>query len=79
MSSDLKDVIVPRPYKKGLRTGYTTGTCAAAATKAAMCTLIKREKLASIKVTLPKGGSALIRIACINDNDENAITAAVIK
>ena len=79
MSSDLKDVIVPRPYKKGLRTGYTTGTCAAAATKAAMYTLLKREKLASIKVTLPKGGSALIRIAWINDNDENAITAAVIK
>jgi len=79
LSNDLKDVIVPRPYKKGLRTGYTTGTCAAAATKAAMCTLIKREKLASIKVTLPKGGSALIRIAWINDNDENAVTAAVIK
>jgi cobalt-precorrin-5B (C1)-methyltransferase len=79
LSSDLKDVIVPRPYKKGLRTGYTTGTCAAAATKAAMCTLLKREKLASIKVTLPKGGSALIRIAWINDNDENAVTAAVIK
>jgi cobalt-precorrin-5B (C1)-methyltransferase len=79
LSSDLKDVIVPRPYKKGLRTGYTTGTCAAAATKAAMCTLLKRERLASIKVTLPKGGSALIRIAWINDNDENAVTAAVIK
>ena len=79
MSSDLKDVIVPRPYKKGLRTGYTTGTCAAAATKAAMCTLIKREKLESITVTLPKGGSAPIKIAWINDNDENAVTAAVIK
>ena len=79
MSNDLKDVIVPRPYKKGLRTGYTTGTCAAAATKAAMCTLIKREKLASIIVTLPKGGSAPIKIAWIDDNDENAVTAAVIK
>jgi cobalt-precorrin-5B (C1)-methyltransferase len=79
LSNDLKNVIVPRLYKKELRTGYTTGTCAAAATKAAMCTLLKREKLASIKVTLPKGGSALIRIAWINDNDENAVTAAVIK
>lgn len=79
MSNDLKDVIVPRPYKKGLRTGYTTGTCAAAATKAAMCTLIKREKLASITVTLPKGGSAPIKIAWIDDNDENTVTAAVIK
>ena len=79
MSNDLKDVIVPRPYKKGLRTGYTTGTCAAAATKAAMRTLLKREKLASIKVTLPKGGSAPIKIAWIDDNDENTVTAAVIK
>lgn len=79
MSSDLKDVIVSRPYKKELRKGYTTGTCAAAATKAAMWTLLKRERLASIKVTLPKGGAALIKIAWINDNDENAVTAAVIK
>jgi cobalt-precorrin-5B (C1)-methyltransferase len=79
LSNDLKDVNVPRPYKKGLRTGYTTGTCAAAATKAAMCALIKKEKLASITVTLPKGGSAPIKIAWIDDNDENAVTAAVIK
>lgn len=79
MSGDLKDVIVSRSSKKGLRTGYTTGTCAAAATKAAMYTLLKNEKLASITVILPKGGSALINIAWISYHDENAVTAAVIK
>jgi cobalt-precorrin-5B (C1)-methyltransferase len=79
LSGDLKDVIVSRSSKKGLRTGYTTGTCAAAATKAAMYTLLKNEKLASITVILPKGGSALINIAWISYHDENAVTAAVIK
>ena len=79
MSSDLKDVTVPRPSKKKFRTGYTTGTCAAGATKAAMYTLLKREKLSRIAVTLPKGQSAHINIAWINDNSENAVTAAVIK
>lgn len=79
MSSDLKDVTVPRPSKKKFRTGYTTGTCAAGATKAATYTLLKREKLSRIAVTLPKGQSAHINIAWINDNSENAVTAAVIK
>jgi cobalt-precorrin-5B (C1)-methyltransferase len=79
LSSDLKDVTVPRPSKKKFRTGYTTGTCAAGATKAATYTLLKREKLSRIAVTLPKGQSAYINIAWINDNSENAVTAAVIK
>jgi cobalt-precorrin-5B (C1)-methyltransferase len=79
LSSDLKDVTVPRPSKKKFRTGYTTGTCAAGATKAATYTLLKREKLSRIAVTLPKGQSAHINIAWINDNNKNAVTAAVIK
>jgi cobalt-precorrin-5B (C1)-methyltransferase len=79
LSSDLKDVTVPRPSKKKFRTGYTTGTCAAGATKAATYTLLKREKLSRIAVTLPKGQSAHINIAWINDNNKNTVTAAVIK
>jgi len=53
VSSDLNDVALSRHSKKELRTGYTTGTCAAAATKAATYALLKREKLANITVTLP--------------------------
>ena len=79
MSSDLNDVALSRLSKKELRTGYTTGTCAAAATKAATYALLKREKLANITVTLPKGQSAHIKIAWISENDPIAVTAAVIK
>ena len=79
MSSDLNDVALSRLSKKELRTGYTTGTCAAAATKAATYALLKREKLANITVTLPKGRSAHIKIAWISENDQIAVTAAVIK
>lgn len=79
MSSDLNDVALSRLSKKELRTGYTTGTCAAAATKAATYALLKREKLANITVTLPKGQSAHIKIAWISENDQIAVTAAVIK
>ena len=79
MSSDLNDVALSRHSKKELRTGYTTGTCAAAATKAATYALLKREKLANITVTLPKGQSAHIKIAWISENDQIAVTAAVIK
>ena len=79
MSSDLNDVALSRLSKKELRTGYTTGTCAAATTKAATYALLKREKLANITVTLPKGQSAHIKIAWISENDQIAVTAAVIK
>jgi cobalt-precorrin-5B (C1)-methyltransferase len=79
VSSDLNDVALSRFSKKELRTGYTTGTCAAAATKAATYALLKREKLANITVTLPKGQSAHIKIAWISENDQIAVTAAVIK
>jgi len=79
VSSDLNDVALSRFSKKELRTGYTTGTCAAAATKAATYALLKREKLANITVTLPKGQSAHIKIAWISENDQFAVTAAVIK
>lgn len=41
--------------QKRLRKGYTTGTCAQAATKAAMQMLFLGKEVANIKVELPKG------------------------
>jgi cobalt-precorrin-5B (C1)-methyltransferase len=38
-----------------LKTGYTTGTCATAATKAALTALLTREKQTAISITLPNG------------------------
>jgi cobalt-precorrin-5B (C1)-methyltransferase len=47
------DKSVPPRDRKGLRSGYTTGACAAAAAKAATRVLVKGELLSSIETTLP--------------------------
>ena len=67
--------------KKGLlRTGYTTGTCASAATKAALNTLINKTVLDRVFVTLPKGRIISIKIAWTKKNiDQSSVTSAVIK
>ncbi|MGI0002099.1 MAG: cobalt-precorrin-5B (C(1))-methyltransferase, partial [Nitrososphaeraceae archaeon] len=45
--------------KKGiLRSGYTTGTCAAGATKAALLTMLTGRVVKTIEVSLPKGRGA---------------------
>jgi cobalt-precorrin-5B (C1)-methyltransferase len=66
------------PGKKGLRTGYSTGTCAAAATKLALCSLLENREVSRVTITLPKGRSAVL-IASWIKMDKNTVTAAVIK
>jgi cobalt-precorrin-5B (C1)-methyltransferase len=70
---------LPDAKKRSLRTGYTTGTCAAAATKAALSTLVNGEKLAMVNVSLPKDKNIIIDIAWIKYENEKSVTAAVIK
>ena len=48
--------------KKRLRTGFTTGTCAAAAAKAAAIMLHRRRPVDRIAVNLPAGGTATFEI-----------------
>ena len=76
---DIKETDLPDGKKKSLRTGYTTGTCAAAATKAALSTLVNGEKLAKVNVFLPKDKHIVIDIAWIRYENEKSVTAAVIK
>jgi len=76
---DIKETDLPDGKKKSLRTGYTTGTCAAAATKAALSTLVNGEKLAKVNVSLPKDKHIVIDIAWIRYENEKSVTAAVIK
>src|SRR5918911_4011095 len=55
---------VEEKRRKGtLKTGYTTGTSATAATKAALLTLISGKAVDSIIVTLPKEKTAELKVA----------------
>lgn len=67
--------------KKGLlRTGFTTGTSATAATKAALLTLISSQIYNTIDITLPKGKIVKLKIAwTIYSPNRQSVTSAVIK
>jgi cobalt-precorrin-5B (C1)-methyltransferase len=78
-TDDIKESNLHVGKKKSLRTGYTTGTCAAAATKAALSTLVNKEKLSKVNVSLPKDKQITIDIAWIKQTDDRTVTAAVIK
>lgn len=58
-----------------LRTGYTTGTCATAATKAALTALLTNEIQPEISITLPNGEWIRIPIHAtkITDNEASSI------
>ena len=51
--------------KKELAKGYTTGTCAQAATRAAMQMLFTGEKVEQVSVELPQGRKAAVGISRI--------------
>jgi len=75
----IKETDLPVGRKSSLRTGYTTGTCAAAATKAALSALVSGNKLPKVNVSLPKDKHIVIDIAWIKFVDERSVTASVIK
>lgn len=52
---ELEQCLMERADLKPLRTGYTTGACAAAATKAAMIALLDGAAPESVMLTLPSG------------------------
>ncbi|MDR1091713.1 MAG: cobalt-precorrin-5B (C(1))-methyltransferase CbiD [Prevotella sp.] len=61
-----------------LKTGYTTGTCAAAATKAALTALLTNEVVDKVSITLPDGEQVMIPIDKTGIDKEKA-TSSVIK
>ena len=78
--SELSLEILEKRKKGLLRTGYTTGTSASAATKAALLALILSQTHNTIEVTLPKGKIAKLKIAWIKYSQNNqSVTSAVIK
>lgn len=70
------EVLLPGFFE--LRTGYTTGTCATAATKAALTTLLTGEQQPEASITLPNGEWLKIPVTCtLIDRDE--VSCTVIK
>ncbi|MHB8173172.1 MAG: cobalt-precorrin-5B (C(1))-methyltransferase CbiD [Nitrospirota bacterium] len=61
-----------------LRRGFTTGSCAAAAAKAAAYVLINRQGLESVEITLPGGQSADFKVHRFKYENDTAL-ACVIK
>lgn len=47
-----------------LRTGYTTGACATACTKAALTALLTQQPVEEIEITLPLGQKVLFKVTC---------------
>ncbi len=64
--------------KQKLRKGFTTGTCAAASSKAAILSIIKQKKIESVEVTLPKTNSIKIKIESCKF-DRNWAKCSVVK
>jgi hypothetical protein len=64
----------------GLKRGYTTGSCATSAVKAALLRLVCYESPSEVNITLPDGAQYLtIPIDCIRDEDDGTVRADVIK
>jgi cobalt-precorrin-5B (C1)-methyltransferase len=64
--------------RRGLRTGYTTGSCAAAASKAAVETLLTGKPVAEVTIQLPVGRPATFEVhRC--DQAPGKVTCSVIK
>ena len=64
--------------QRPLRRGWTTGTCAAAAAKAAFTALVTGEFPDPVAVTLPRGERPSFALA-MTRKDDNAATAGIIK
>ncbi len=64
--------------KEKLRTGFTTGTSATAAAKAALLSIINQNKVETVDVKLPKGTFIKIPIYFCEFNKHNS-TCSVIK
>lgn len=77
MGTGLEDLYVIRENKK-LRFGYTTGSCAAAACKAATKILLGKEKMETVELMTPKGILLSLQLEEIKQ-EESAVICGVRK
>lgn len=81
IEQELPDDILEKKRRGLLRTGYTTGTCATAAAKAALMVLMSmgRELPTNVTVTLPKGEKATLPVKeCIFATDGNGYAVCTV-
>ncbi len=64
--------------RDGLRSGYTTGACAAAAAKGALLTLIRQQRLDAVAIDLPAGQTVNFALQSCSFTETQA-SASVIK
>jgi len=76
---DLQRISKDKPEKRDLRTGYTTGASAAAATNASLKLLLFGEKVKEAVILLPNKKHAWLKIAWSKLESDGSATAAVIK
>ncbi|MFL6525463.1 MAG: cobalt-precorrin-5B (C(1))-methyltransferase [Nitrososphaera sp.] len=76
---NLPPEIKEKKRRGALRTGYTTGTTATAATKGALEALITGRPTEQVIVSLPKGKTVTLRIAWTKSEDNGSFTCAAIK
>ena len=67
----------PTVKRRGMRTGYTTGACAAAAAKAATLALLTGESVRDVTIRLPIGENATFQIhRCEIDTRDDVVRSA---
>ena len=67
----------PTVKRRGMRTGYTTGACAAAAARAATLALLTGEPVSEITIRLPIGQDATFQIERCEINGRDAVPSAI--
>ncbi len=65
--------------KQGLRSGYTTGSCATAGAKAAALVLVERRLRKDVEITLPRGQKVCFQLHSCIRYSESAAACSVIK
>jgi cobalt-precorrin-5B (C1)-methyltransferase len=65
--------------KQGLRSGYTTGSCATAGAKAAALAIVERRTRADVEITLPRGDKVRFQLHSCARHSETSAECSVIK
>jgi cobalt-precorrin-5B (C1)-methyltransferase len=65
--------------KQGLRSGYTTGSCATAGAKAAALAIVQGQLVDEVEITLPRGERVRFRLNSCRRHSETAVECSVIK